>query len=171
MCIHSLCPMLQDDITTTCLLPHITGQVQACNRISSVTCVILGYVFSLWVLLGIIALVMQVTDVSQFGDVSSAKSLFVPRGSRLVGSHLEKTEPGQRDTGTVAGVVPLPPQTFYRHALCWADSKLQGAHLPCCVHAHISLMFHDMESFACRTFCQQVCSRRCVSGRSTHVYL
>ncbi len=57
---------------------------------------------------------MQVADVSQFGDVSSAKSLFVPRGARLIESHSERTEPGSRDTGTIAGIVPLPPQNFYR---------------------------------------------------------
>ncbi|KAK9867414.1 hypothetical protein WJX84_000063 [Apatococcus fuscideae] len=57
----------------------------------------------------------QVADVSQFGDVQAAKVLFVPRGAKFVASSLEKTEAGQRDTGTVAGIVPLPPQTFYRY--------------------------------------------------------
>ncbi|KAK9864314.1 hypothetical protein WJX84_006155 [Apatococcus fuscideae] len=57
----------------------------------------------------------QVTDVSQFGDVDSAKSLFVPRGAYVSSKSVERAEVGSRDTGTIAGVVPLPPQTFYRY--------------------------------------------------------
>ena len=60
---------------------------------------------------------LQVADVSQFGDVYSSQSLFIPRGARAISSHQEKTEASRRDTGTVAGVVSSPPQTFYRYAM------------------------------------------------------
>ena len=95
---------------------------------------------------------MQVADVSQFGDVSSAKSLFVPRGARLTDSHLEKTEPGRRDTGTVAGTVPLPPQTFYRQA-------------PISQSAHYNPLEANLR-------CQLICTVHCsVRGRDLSVIL
>lgn len=69
---------------------------------------------------------MQVTDVSQFGDVESAKTLFVPRGAYVTSKSVYKAELGSRDTGTIAGVVPLPPQTFYRQAAQLSSHLFMG---------------------------------------------
>lgn len=40
----------------------------------------------------------------------------MPRGGYVTSKSVYKAELGSRDTGTIAGVVPLPAQTFYRQA-------------------------------------------------------
>ena len=54
------------------------------------------------------------TDISQYGDIAVAQSVLVPPGCRVVDKSTEKVQQPSRNTGTIAGVVKVPPSTIYR---------------------------------------------------------
>jgi hypothetical protein len=58
---------------------------------------------------------LQVTDLSQWGDLATVGGLLLPRGVRVLASATQTVAQPDRDTGTVVGVVPTPPQTVYRY--------------------------------------------------------
>lgn len=57
---------------------------------------------------------MQVTDISQYGDIAAAQSVLVPSGSKVLDKSTARVQQEPRNTGTVAGVVKVPPITIYR---------------------------------------------------------
>ena len=60
---------------------------------------------------------LQVTDISQYGDVAAAQSVLVPSGSKVLDKSTAKVLREPRNTGTVAGIVKVPPITIYRYPL------------------------------------------------------
>ena len=56
---------------------------------------------------------LQVTDISQWGDVASVAATLLPRTVTVTRASSEVVELPARDTGTVAGVVAPPPQVVY----------------------------------------------------------
>lgn len=61
-----------------------------------------------------ISLCLQLTNISQYGDEKEVAKLVLPPGTRVESFGSETIEMPPRDTGTPAGVVEIPPQTFYR---------------------------------------------------------
>ena len=58
---------------------------------------------------------LQVADLAQWGDPAAVAGLLLPRGVRVLASAAQVVALPDRDTGTLAGVVPTPPQTVYRY--------------------------------------------------------
>lgn len=58
---------------------------------------------------------LQVTDISQYGDIAAAQSVLVPPGCKVVDKSTFKIPQPPRNTGTLAGVVKVPPSTIYRY--------------------------------------------------------
>ena len=58
---------------------------------------------------------LQVADMDQWGDLATVAGLLLPRGVRVLASAAQVVTQPDRDTGTLAGVVPTPPQTVYRY--------------------------------------------------------
>ena len=61
----------------------------------------------------------QLTDVAQLGSVEEVTKLIVPPGSQVLAREAAKKALPPRDTGTIRGVVQLPPQTAYRSHPPW----------------------------------------------------
>ena len=59
--------------------------------------------------------VWQVTDISQYGDIAAAQSVLVPPGCKVLDKSTFKVPQPSRNTGTLAGVVKVPPSTIYRY--------------------------------------------------------
>ena len=57
---------------------------------------------------------VQVTDISQYGNIAEAQSVLVPKGCRVVDKSTEKVQKPPRITGTLAGTVKVKPTTIYR---------------------------------------------------------
>lgn len=55
------------------------------------------------------------TDISQYGDIAAAQSVLVPPGCKVVDKSTFKVPQPPRNTGTLAGVVKVPPSTIYRY--------------------------------------------------------
>lgn len=60
---------------------------------------------------------LQVTDISQYGDIAAAQSVLVPAGAKVVDKSTTKVQQPPRNTGTLAGVFQAPPTTVYRCSL------------------------------------------------------
>lgn len=58
---------------------------------------------------------LQVTDISQYGNIAEAQSVLVPKGCRVVDKSTEKVQKPPRITGTLAGTVNVKPTTIYRY--------------------------------------------------------
>lgn len=58
---------------------------------------------------------LQVTDISQYGDIAAAQSVLVPPGCKVLDKSTFKVPQPSRNTGTLAGVVKVPPSTIYRY--------------------------------------------------------
>ena len=56
----------------------------------------------------------QVQDIRQFGSLEEVAALLLPKEVQVLAQGSSTVEQEPRDTGTVLGVVQLPPQTFYR---------------------------------------------------------
>eukprot|EP00884_Botryococcus_braunii_P012917 jgi/Botrbrau1/21626/Bobra.43_1s0028.1 len=59
---------------------------------------------------------LQLADISQWGSAEDAARLLLPRGIKLLSVQAKQIEMPARDTGTVLGVVKVPPQTIYMYA-------------------------------------------------------
>lgn len=57
---------------------------------------------------------LQVTDISQYGDIAAAQSVLVPTGAKVLDKSTTKVQQPPRNTGTLAGVFQAPPTTVYR---------------------------------------------------------
>jgi len=57
----------------------------------------------------------QLTDISQWGDLDEVAKTVLPKRSRVVGEKKIVLDRGVVDTGTVRGVVDLPPRNMYRY--------------------------------------------------------
>ena len=57
---------------------------------------------------------LQVTDISQYGDIAAAQSVLVPAGAKVLDKSTTKVQQPPRNTGTLAGVFKVPPSTVYR---------------------------------------------------------
>lgn len=62
---------------------------------------------------GIRPSLIQVNDVTSFGDAAEAAKLLVPRGSTLLAANTFQVELPPR--ATAVGVVEIPPKTYYRY--------------------------------------------------------
>lgn len=58
---------------------------------------------------------LQVTDISQYGDIAAAQSVLVPAGAKVLDKSTTKVQQPPRNTGTLAGVFQAPPTTVYRY--------------------------------------------------------
>lgn len=58
---------------------------------------------------------LQVTDISQYGDIAAAQSVLVPAGAKVLDKSTSKVQQPPRNTGTLAGVFQAPPTTIYRY--------------------------------------------------------
>ncbi|KAL3142585.1 hypothetical protein ABBQ38_002903 [Trebouxia sp. C0009 RCD-2024] len=58
---------------------------------------------------------LQVTDISQYGDIAAAQSVLVPTGAKVLDKSTTKVQQPPRNTGTLAGVFQAPPTTVYRY--------------------------------------------------------
>ena len=76
---------------------------------------------------------LQVTDISQYGDIAAAQSVLVPAGAKVLDKSTTKVQPPPRNTGTLAGVFQAPPTTVYRYC-----STLSVPVWACC-HSDISV--------------------------------
>jgi len=57
---------------------------------------------------------MQVTDISQLGDVRSVARLLLPPGATVISATSESVPQPPKDTGTVLGVIERDPVNYYR---------------------------------------------------------
>lgn len=64
---------------------------------------------------------LQVADLAQWGDLATVAGLLLPQGVRVLASAAQVVAQPDRDTGTLAGIVPTPPQTVYRYEFEAAD--------------------------------------------------
>lgn len=60
---------------------------------------------------------LQVTDISQYGDIAAAQSVLVPAGAKVLDKSTTKVQQPPRNTGTLAGVFQAPPTTVYRYCV------------------------------------------------------
>lgn len=58
---------------------------------------------------------LQVTDISQYGDIATAQAVLVPAGAKVLDKSTTKVQQPPRNTGTLAGVFKVPPTTVYRY--------------------------------------------------------
>eukprot|EP00195_Chlamydomonas_chlamydogama_P016063 CAMPEP_0202891054 /NCGR_PEP_ID=MMETSP1392-20130828/1241_1 /ASSEMBLY_ACC=CAM_ASM_000868 /TAXON_ID=225041 /ORGANISM="Chlamydomonas chlamydogama, Strain SAG 11-48b" /LENGTH=374 /DNA_ID=CAMNT_0049574723 /DNA_START=32 /DNA_END=1158 /DNA_ORIENTATION=+ len=59
------------------------------------------------------ATLLQVSDISMFGEPEAAANLLLPRGSVLLSSDSEVVQPPPKETPI--GLVEVPPRTYYRY--------------------------------------------------------
>lgn len=63
---------------------------------------------------------LQLSDISQFGSLPEVARLLMPPQARVVSMDKETVEQPVRDTGTLLGTVSASPQTLYRCCSCHA---------------------------------------------------